>query len=222
MVPTIASLAPKANGDVDEAARRAVPGQEGDGRGAREGDGRHHRREHERAPHGDARRQRRRRRRLRAQQGRATASARSACSWRSRAPATKPRAARARPPDRHARRRRRTRSRSTSPACRPRRVEREKAILRDKNQGKPAAGHREDRRQRRSRATPRSNCLLEQAFVIDPSKTVAQAVKDAEARSAVRSRSPASCATRWARASRRRRRTSPPRSPPRPARRAEA
>jgi elongation factor Ts len=58
-------------------------------------------------------------------------------------------------------------------------LEREKAILADKNQGKPpqviekivASG---------LKSYGKDNCLLEQAYVHDPSKSVTQALKDAE------------------------------------------
>ena len=56
--------------------------------------------------------------------------------------------------------------------------------------------------------------LLEQPFIFDDKKSVAQALKEAEkARSARRSRSLASCATRSARASSGRTPISRPRSP---------
>jgi len=58
-------------------------------------------------------------------------------------------------------------------------LEREKAILADKNQGKPpqviekivASG---------MKSYGKDNCLLEQAYIHDPSKSVAQALKDSE------------------------------------------
>ena len=58
-------------------------------------------------------------------------------------------------------------------------LEREKAILADKNKGKPpqvlekivASG---------LKSYAKDNCLLDQAYVHDPSKSVSQAVKDAE------------------------------------------
>ena len=58
-------------------------------------------------------------------------------------------------------------------------LEREKAILADKNQGKPpqvlekivASG---------IKSYAKDNCLLDQSYIHDPSKTVAQAVKEAE------------------------------------------
>ena len=58
-------------------------------------------------------------------------------------------------------------------------LEREKAILADKNQGKPpqviekivASG---------MKSYAKDNCLLDQAYIHDPSKSVAQAVKEAE------------------------------------------
>ncbi len=58
-------------------------------------------------------------------------------------------------------------------------LEREKAILADKNQGKPpqvlekivASG---------LKSYAKDNCLLDQAYIHDPSKSVAQAVKEAE------------------------------------------
>jgi elongation factor Ts len=61
----------------------------------------------------------------------------------------------------------------------PETLAREKAILADKNQGKPpqviekivASG---------LKSYAKDNCLLDQAYIHDPSKTVAQAVKDAE------------------------------------------
>ena len=65
--------------------------------------------------------------------------------------------------------------------------------------------------------------LLDQPFVHDTSKTVAQVLKEAESKAGA----PGGAhgfrgATRSARASRRKRATSPPRSPPRPASRADA
>ena len=69
MVTNIASLAGKAGGDVDEAARHDLSRQEDHRRRAGEGAHRHHRREHERAPHGDAAGPRGRRRLLRARPG---------------------------------------------------------------------------------------------------------------------------------------------------------
>lgn len=61
----------------------------------------------------------------------------------------------------------------------PETLEREKAILADKNQGKPpqviekivASG---------LKSYAKDNCLLDQAYIHDPSKSVAQAVKEAE------------------------------------------
>ncbi|MFA5899105.1 MAG: translation elongation factor Ts [Hyphomicrobium sp.] len=61
----------------------------------------------------------------------------------------------------------------------PETLEREKAILADKNQGKPpqviekiiASG---------LKSYAKDNCLLDQAYIHEPSKNVAQAVKDAE------------------------------------------
>jgi elongation factor Ts len=61
----------------------------------------------------------------------------------------------------------------------PETLEREKAILADKNQGKPpqviekivASG---------LKSYGKDNCLLEQAYIHDPSKSVTQALKDAE------------------------------------------
>ena len=47
MVLKIASLAGKADGDVAKLARHDLPGQEGHGRGSRQGDDRHDRREHD-------------------------------------------------------------------------------------------------------------------------------------------------------------------------------
>ena len=58
-------------------------------------------------------------------------------------------------------------------------IARESAILRDKNQGKP------DKVMEKIidsglKSYAKENCLLDQAFIHDPSKTVAQAVKEAE------------------------------------------
>ena len=61
----------------------------------------------------------------------------------------------------------------------PETLAREKAILADKNQGKPpqviekivASG---------LKSYAKDNCLLDQSYIHDPSKTVTQAVKDAE------------------------------------------
>jgi len=58
-------------------------------------------------------------------------------------------------------------------------IDREKAIIMDKNQGKPA--HVLEKIAESALKTfAKENCLLEQAFVIDESKSVAQALKDAE------------------------------------------
>ena len=70
MVRTIASLAPKADGDLDKLLALHLSRQVDDGGRPRQGDGGHHRREHERAPHGGHVGRRGRRRRVRAQQGR--------------------------------------------------------------------------------------------------------------------------------------------------------
>ena len=69
MVRKIASLAPQADGDLEKLLAMPYPGKSRDGGGPRQGDGGHHRREHERAPHGRHVGRRRRRRRVRAQQG---------------------------------------------------------------------------------------------------------------------------------------------------------
>ena len=52
MVRNIASLAPQGRRRRRQAAGHDLSRQVGHGRGPRQGDGRHHRREHERAPHG--------------------------------------------------------------------------------------------------------------------------------------------------------------------------
>ena len=58
-------------------------------------------------------------------------------------------------------------------------VAREKAILMDKNKGKPA--HVLEKIAESGMKTyAKDNCLLDQTFVIDESKTVAQALKEAE------------------------------------------
>jgi elongation factor Ts len=60
-------------------------------------------------------------------------------------------------------------------------VEREKGVLRDKNAGKPA--HVLDKIVESGlKSFYKEVCLLEQPFVMDPSKTVAQALKEAEGR----------------------------------------
>jgi elongation factor Ts len=56
---------------------------------------------------------------------------------------------------------------------------REKAIFADKNQGKPEAVL-EKIFQSSLKSYAKDNCLLEQAYIHDPSKSVAQALKDAE------------------------------------------
>ncbi len=56
---------------------------------------------------------------------------------------------------------------------------REKAILADKNQGKPEAVL-EKIFQSSLKSYAKDNCLLEQAYIHDPAKSVAQALKDAE------------------------------------------
>ena len=69
--------------------------------------------------------------------------------------------------------------RSTPPASIPATVEREKAVLADKNAGKKPevlakiveSG---------LKTYYKEVCLVDQAYVIDPSKSVAQAVKEAE------------------------------------------
>jgi len=58
-------------------------------------------------------------------------------------------------------------------------LEREKAILADKNQGKPAQVI-EKIVASGLKSYAKDNCLLDQAYVHDPSKSVAQAVKEAE------------------------------------------
>jgi elongation factor Ts len=59
------------------------------------------------------------------------------------------------------------------------RIDREKAIIMEKNAGKPA--HVLEKIADSALKTyAKENCLLEQAFVMDESKTVAQAVKEAE------------------------------------------
>ena len=63
----------------------------------------------------------------------------------------------------------------------PATVERESAILRDKNAGKPETSCRRSSRAA-SRATTRRSRLLEQPFVHDPSKTVTQVLKEAESK----------------------------------------
>ena len=68
---------------------------------------------------------------------------------------------------------------SISPAAPAKTLAREKAILADKNQGKPpqviekivASG---------LKSYGKDNCLLEQVYIHDPSKSVTQALKDAE------------------------------------------
>ena len=58
-------------------------------------------------------------------------------------------------------------------------LEREKAILAEKNQGKPA--HVIDKIMESGlKSFGKENCLLDQAFVIDPSRSVAQALQQAE------------------------------------------
>ncbi len=79
-------------------------------------------------------------------------------------------------------------------------TEREKAVLADKNAGKPA--HVLEKIVESGLKTYyKEVCLLDQPFVHDSSKTVAQAVKEARAASALRSRSRASSASRSAKAS---------------------
>jgi elongation factor Ts len=63
----------------------------------------------------------------------------------------------------------------------PATLDREKAILSEKNAGKPAHVL-EKIIQSGLKSYAREACLLEQAYVHDPSKTVAQAVKEAEGR----------------------------------------
>jgi elongation factor Ts len=58
-------------------------------------------------------------------------------------------------------------------------VSREKAIIMDKNQGKPAQVL-EKIAASAMKTFAKENCLLDQSYVIDDSKTVAQAIKDAE------------------------------------------
>ncbi len=60
-------------------------------------------------------------------------------------------------------------------------LEREKAILIDKNQGKPA-NVLEKIVENGLKSYAKENCLLEQAYIHDGGKTVAQALKDAEGR----------------------------------------
>jgi elongation factor Ts len=58
-------------------------------------------------------------------------------------------------------------------------LEREKAILAEKNQGKPAHVI-EKIMESGLKSFAKENCLLDQAFVIDPSRSVAQALQQAE------------------------------------------
>ena len=87
----------------------------------------------------------------------------------------------ARPPDRHARRRDEPGRRSMPPASIQATVERESAILREKNAGKP-----DHVMQKIVESGLKSYfkevTLLEQPFVHDPSKTVAQVLKEAESK----------------------------------------
>ena len=85
-----------------------------------------------------------------------------------------------------------------------------------RQQGKPAQCHRKDRRVR-PQDYYKEVCLLDQPSSMTPTKTVAQAVKEAEGKVGAPSRSRASCATRSAKASRSRRPISPPKWRPRPA-----
>ena len=59
------------------------------------------------------------------------------------------------------------------------RVEREKAIIMEKNQGKPAQVL-EKIAESAMKTFAKENCLIDQAFVIDESKSVGQALKEAE------------------------------------------
>ena len=81
-------------------------------------------------------------------------------------------------------------------------VEREKNVLAEKfkAQGKPA-NVIEKIVESGLKTFYKEVCLLDQGFIFDDKKSVAQAVKESEARLARRSRSAASCAMRWAKAS---------------------
>ena len=59
----------------------------------------------------------------------------------------------------------------------PATVARERAVLAEKNAGKAGKRDREDRPDRASRPSTRRFALLDQAYVHDPAKTVAQAIK---------------------------------------------
>ena len=166
-----------------------------------------------RAPHGCARGAEGRRGLVRAQPGGRRASARSACWWRLLRRQERRRAVRARPPARHAHRRHQSGgARSRRRLVRDARAR--EGDPRRQEQGQAAAGAGEDRRERPARATPRTTACCDQTY--HP-----RSVKDRDAGAEggrgqgrrARSRSPGSCATRWARASRRRRTISPPRSP---------
>ena len=116
---TITSISPAADGDVAKLLAATYPGKSDNGRGRGQGDDRHHRREHERAPHGHASRSARASSPTTCTTRSPTASARSACWSASRARATKPTLNALGTPDRDARRRHAIRWRSTSRACRP-------------------------------------------------------------------------------------------------------
>ena len=96
-------------------------------------------------------------------------------------------------------------------------VAREKEVLADKfkQQGKPA-NVIEKIVESGLKTYYKEVCLLEQVYVHDDKKTVAQALKEAEGKVGARSRSPGSCVTRSARASRSGKAISPPRSRPPP------
>ena len=113
--------------------------------------------------------------------------------------------------------RRRTRSRVDASGVDPATIERESAILRDKNAGKP--DHVLQKIVESGlKSYYKEVTLLEQAFVHDPSKTVAQVLKEAEAKAGAPVRAQGLRPLRARRGHRegRRRRTSRPRSPRRP------
>ena len=81
-------------------------------------------------------------------------------------------------------------------------IEREKNVLAEKfkAQGKPA-NVIDKIVESGLRTFYKEVCLLDQGFIFDDKKSVAQALKESEGRPAPRSRSAVSCALRWAKAS---------------------
>ena len=197
LVKMIANVALDVGADVEK-IKAAKAGSTTDRRGHCR-DHRQDRREHDAAPRRRAFGRQGRGRQLRAQLGDPRASARSACSSRSNRPARPtnlPRSAGwspcTSPPP--------IRRRSIRPGSIRRRVAREKDVLAEKfkAQGKPA-NVIEKIVESGLKTYYKEVCLLDQPYIHDDKKSVAQALKEAEGKVGAPIKVTASCATRSAR-----------------------